>query len=70
MVIRAAQQDQNLEWAGLLASMLQVSLVGFLVAGAALSTAYYDVALTFIAILSVLSTIVSKRAKISPLKSF
>jgi probable O-glycosylation ligase (exosortase A-associated) len=42
-VIRNADKIPELEWAGRLARMLQVSLIGFLVGGAFLSLAYFDV---------------------------
>ncbi|MCE3264578.1 MAG: putative O-glycosylation ligase, exosortase system-associated [Pseudoduganella sp.] len=42
-VIRSADGVPELEWAARLARMLQVSLVGFMVGGAFLSLAYFDV---------------------------
>lgn len=42
-IIRQARADASLQWAGDLAIMLQTSLVGFMVGGAFLSLAYFDV---------------------------
>src|SRR6185437_5095164 len=39
---RLVRREPQLRWVGDLTSMIQVSLVSFLVAGAALSMAYYD----------------------------
>ena len=40
---RRTRHDPKLEWAHDLAAMMQVSLLAFMVAGAALSMAYYDI---------------------------
>lgn len=42
LVLRAAKSNQELAWAGRLAAMIQVSLVGYFVGGAFLSLAYFD----------------------------
>jgi putative inorganic carbon (HCO3(-)) transporter len=42
-IIRNTRQDPNLKWATELATMLQVSLLGFAVGGAFLSLVYFDV---------------------------
>jgi O-antigen ligase len=42
LVLAAARKRPDLDWADELARMLQVSLVGLMVGGAALSMAYYD----------------------------
>jgi probable O-glycosylation ligase (exosortase A-associated) len=42
LVLGATRDRPDLQWAHLLARMLQVSMVGLLVGGAALSMAYYD----------------------------
>jgi O-antigen ligase len=42
-IIRRSRERETLGWASDLARMIQVSLVGFFVAGAFLSLAYYDV---------------------------
>ena len=42
LVLRAAKGNQELVWAGRLAAMIQVSLVGYFVGGAFLSLAYFD----------------------------
>lgn len=49
-VIRVARQREDLRWAADLATMMQVSFMGFLGAGALLSLAYYDVALVLFAL--------------------
>lgn len=49
-VLAAAQGRPQLAWAAHLARMLQVSLVGFLAGGAALSMAYYDGLLVALAV--------------------
>jgi probable O-glycosylation ligase (exosortase A-associated) len=41
-VMRAAKTNKELAWAGRLAAMIQVSLVGYFVGGAFLSLAYFD----------------------------
>lgn len=61
IVIRLSKGIAELEWARELASMLQVSLVGFAIGGAALSVAYYDLVLTLIAVVEMLKYIVTKR---------
>ncbi len=43
VIRRAARGRRELEWARDLAAMMQVSLIAFMVAGAALSMAYYDI---------------------------
>ena len=62
-VISYSKRFPQLQWAGDLASMLQVSMVGFVVGGAALSMAYYDAFLTLLAILEVLCVIVVRNAE-------
>lgn len=42
-IIRLARQQPGQAWAGMLASMIQASMMGFLVGGAFLSLAYFDV---------------------------
>ena len=54
----------QLAWAGDLAAMLQVSMVVFVVGGAALSLAYYDVFLTMLAVLEVLRVIVVRNSEV------
>jgi probable O-glycosylation ligase (exosortase A-associated) len=51
----------DLEWAADLASMTQVSLLSFLVAGAALAMAYYDLIFLIVGIAAALAETVSKR---------
>lgn len=61
IVKRLSKGIPQLDWAQNLASMLQVSLVGFAVGGAALSLAYYDLVLTLIGILEILRNLVAKQ---------
>ena len=49
-VVRLTRDHPELRWATTLARTLQVSFIGFVVAGAALSMAYYDVFLTYAAL--------------------
>ena len=58
---RKARQDPELEWVADLAAMVQVSLVTFAVAGAALSVAYYDIFYLLVGVIIVLREIVSRR---------
>jgi probable O-glycosylation ligase (exosortase A-associated) len=54
MVLSAARGRPDLDWASQLARMLQVSMVAFLVGGAALSMAYYDGILVILALTAAL----------------
>jgi probable O-glycosylation ligase (exosortase A-associated) len=54
-VIRRARGDPELEWAADLAAMVQVSLVGYMVGGAFLGLAYFDLFYHLVAILLLLS---------------
>jgi putative inorganic carbon (HCO3(-)) transporter len=54
LVLGAARSRPDLNWAGQLARMLQVSIVAFLAGGAALSMAYYDGAIVLFAITAAL----------------
>ena len=54
----------QLAWAGDLAAMLQLSMVGFVFGGAALSLAYYNVFLTMLAVLEVLRVIVVRNSEV------
>lgn len=62
-VIFVSKRFSQLEWARDLASMIQVSMVGFFVGGAALSFAYYDVVLTMFAVLEVMRSLVAKESE-------
>jgi len=53
-VIRRCKSDPELEWAGNLAAMCQVSIVGYVIGGAFLTLAYYDLFYDIVAILVVL----------------
>jgi probable O-glycosylation ligase (exosortase A-associated) len=53
-VIHAARTQSDLKWAGALARTLQYSMVPYLVSGAALNMAYFDLAYAIIALLAVL----------------
>lgn len=58
--IRACRDDPALAWARELAAMLQVSMVGFFVGGAALSMAYFDYFLAILAVQACLRRIVAE----------
>lgn len=62
-IVRNARERAALKWAAQLATMIQVSMVGFAVGGAFLSLLYYDVPYYLIAIVVVLGTIVEKALK-------
>jgi hypothetical protein len=57
-VVRIAKLDAGKRWAGDLAAMLQVSLVGFAVGGAFLSLAYFDLVYQLIAVIVLLDVMV------------
>jgi probable O-glycosylation ligase (exosortase A-associated) len=57
-VLAIARGQPALRWAGELARMLQVSMVGFLAGGAALSMAYYDGAIVLFALTASLLQVV------------
>ena len=57
VVLNASRTRPDLAWAKQLARMLQVSLVGFLVGGAALSMAYYDGILLLFALTGALAQV-------------
>jgi putative inorganic carbon (HCO3(-)) transporter len=59
---RIARPDPTLAWARDLASMIQVSLLGFMVAGAGLSMAYYDMIYLLIGITVALQQLVLRTA--------
>lgn len=60
LVIRAAKGREDLAWAGNLGGMMQVSLVGYLVGGAFLNLAYWDLPYYSLAILVVARDIVRR----------
>ncbi|MBK9705056.1 MAG: putative O-glycosylation ligase, exosortase A system-associated [Betaproteobacteria bacterium] len=60
-VIRLAKTEKTLTWAGNLAGMCQVSLVGYAVGGAFLSLTYFDLAYYIVLILVVLEVHVKKQ---------
>lgn len=57
-IIRACKGNADLEWAEILARMLQVALVGYMVSGAFLGLAYFDYLYHIIAIMVVLKALV------------
>jgi putative inorganic carbon (hco3(-)) transporter len=63
-VIAHSRRHIDLLWAGDLARMIQVALVAFLVSGAALSTAFYDLYFMLISLSSALHAIVRNRAAV------
>lgn len=62
-VVKHTRGSPELAWAHDLGRMIEVSLAGYLVAGAALSLAYYDMYLALVAIMAVVRVIVSKQLK-------
>jgi probable O-glycosylation ligase (exosortase A-associated) len=60
-IIRAARGRDELRWAHHLASMIQVSLVGYLVGGAFLNLAYWDLPYSLLAILVLTEYLVSQQ---------
>jgi probable O-glycosylation ligase (exosortase A-associated) len=64
-VLRAVRNKPELNWAHDLASMIQLVLVVFCVAGAALSMAYYDVFILCVAVLLPLQEIVRKHNRVT-----
>jgi probable O-glycosylation ligase (exosortase A-associated) len=63
-VVRATRRVPELRWAHDLASMLSVSIVAYLVAGAGLSLAYYDYYYCIVALLIVLRDHVARELRV------
>ncbi|WP_167761352.1 putative O-glycosylation ligase, exosortase A system-associated [Duganella callida] len=59
-VVRQAKRVEELRWAASLASMIQVSLLGFFVGGAFLSLAYFDVPYYLVVIAAATRRLVSR----------
>jgi probable O-glycosylation ligase (exosortase A-associated) len=59
-LLRATRDDPELRWAGELASMVQVSLIGFAAGGAFLGLAYFDLPYNLIALLVALQQVVTR----------
>lgn len=62
-IIKAAKTRPELAWAGTLANMLQVSLIGFATGGAFLSLLYFDVPYYLMAVMVATSCIVDTTVK-------
>ncbi|HFQ14587.1 MAG TPA: putative O-glycosylation ligase, exosortase A system-associated [Gammaproteobacteria bacterium] len=62
-VMRMARGDPELEWAGDLAAMTQVSLIGYAVGGLFLGLAYYDLPYNLYAIMAILLGICKEQQK-------
>lgn len=62
-VIAAARDDKEHNWMADLASMLQVSMIGFMVGGAFLGLAYFDLTYANIAIACILATLMKQAAE-------
>jgi hypothetical protein len=60
-IIRNTKKRDDLRWARELASMLQVSYIGYAVGGAFLGLAYFDLPYHLMAILVLTKTIVDKQ---------
>jgi probable O-glycosylation ligase (exosortase A-associated) len=67
-IIKSVKRHPELKWAGDLAAMSQVSILGYLVGGAFLSLAYYDYFYYVMAALVVTQRIVARKLK--PVPSF
>jgi putative inorganic carbon (HCO3(-)) transporter len=63
--IKACKGDSDMKWASDLAAMTQVSLIGYVVGGAFLSLAYYDLYYNLIAVLVVLEKIIGDRKPVA-----
>jgi probable O-glycosylation ligase (exosortase A-associated) len=63
LVLAAVRGQPALRWAGQLARMLQVSIVGFLTGGAALSMAYYDGVIVLFSLTAALLAVVRQPAE-------
>ena len=59
-IVRTTARREDLKWAGNLALMIQVSMLGFAVGGAFLSLLYYDVPYYLIAIVVITGTLVEQ----------
>ena len=59
-VIATTRDDATLVWMADLASMLQVSMIGFIVGGAFLGLAYFDLFYANVAVTCILSTLLTK----------
>ncbi|CAG0939141.1 hypothetical protein GPROT2_00567 [Gammaproteobacteria bacterium] len=59
-VIRQARDSPQLQWAGNLAAMAQVSMVGFAIGGAFLGLSYFDLYYHLVAIIVVLRSVVDE----------
>ena len=62
-IVRNTEKRDDLKWAAQLASMIQVSLIGFGVGGAFLSLLYYDVPYYLMGIIVVLGVLVDTQLK-------
>lgn len=61
-VLRAVRDRPDLKWAGDLAAMMQVSMVGYAVGGAFLGLSYFDLYYHLVAVIVVLKAIVAEKA--------
>jgi probable O-glycosylation ligase (exosortase A-associated) len=61
-IITHSRRFEDLQWAGRLAAMVQVSFIGYVVGGAFLSLAYFDLPYDLLVILVVLNRMVDARA--------
>nr|CRH08068.1 Putative O-antigen polymerase [Candidatus Magnetococcus massalia] len=58
--IKLARGHKNLVWAGQMAAMLQISMIGYYVSGAFLGLAYFDLPYQIIAMIIILYTVVQR----------
>jgi putative inorganic carbon (hco3(-)) transporter len=62
-IIKSCRDNERLRWAGDLAAMIQVSLVGYAVGGAFLSLAYFDVPYLLVAFVVLLKIVVQESSR-------
>lgn len=62
-IIRVSKRDKDLRWAGSLAAMVQVSLVGFFVGGSFLGLSYWDFPYLLAALVVLTDTVVSRQLR-------
>lgn len=65
LVLNATRGRPDLRWANQLARMLQVSIIGFMIGGAALSMAYYDGFLLLVVLTAVLHQTVKRGSAVT-----
>jgi probable O-glycosylation ligase (exosortase A-associated) len=69
-IIRAARDRPDLEWAGQLATAIQVSIVGYCSAGAFVNLGFYDLFYVLVAILTSTRVVVTQSVAAAPRPSY